>query len=269
MRGWTSAALSIASSTYLIAVSVIAAASVPPQHFINAPAGRAAPNPWLPHYSDCNAAAGMLAIGAVAATLAVATAVRCKRHPAQQRTSWWLAVAAALDAARGGPSHLPTSSPPQGGIMTVLQVLVTAVIAMAMVGGILDPRVGWAPGVTQTSVDAHRARSLHMATSRVGQAHPLTPLQQPAAVGPRPATDIQHRSRRRRQVSLEKFHRPSELERAGTLRILETALFSPRLAVRETFGWHAGHHSSNFVERNQEGGPYSDSSGPGRKLKSP
>ena len=150
----TAALLSVAVSVYLISVVSVSAASVLPWHAISAAGTPVSHIPGMSRYMAFASTPGLLAVGAVAAGLAVAAAWQVRSGPAVKRSFWWLAAAAVAagvfalvgdgNAAQGGPSHLSTAYPPQGGIMTVLQVLVVAAMATALIWSVVDPRVGWA-----------------------------------------------------------------------------------------------------------------------------
>lgn len=165
----TAAALSLLASAYLITVAAIAVASVPAAHIISA-GGGPGPTAASSRYVGFTATPGLLSIGAVAAGLAVFTAIRARRRPARRRSLWWLAAAAGLaltfslvgdgNAARGPASHLTTAYPAQGGIMTVLQILVAVSMVTAVIWTVIDPRVGWATAVLGVPFVVHQISDL-------------------------------------------------------------------------------------------------------------
>ena len=150
-------------------MAAVAAASVPAVHVINAGVG-SAPAPSPSRYMDFTATPGLLSIGAVAACLAVFTAIRARRRPARRRSPWWLATGAGLavafsvvgdgNAAQGPASNLTTAYPPQGGIMTLLQILVAVSMVTALIWTVIDPRVGWAIAVLCVPFVIHQISDL-------------------------------------------------------------------------------------------------------------
>ena len=61
-----------------------------------------------------------------------------------------------------------TAYPPQGGIMTVLQVLVVAAMASGLVWSRLDPRVGWAVAMLAVPFVIHQISDLTLGSSYYG-----------------------------------------------------------------------------------------------------
>jgi len=154
------AGFGLAASVYLIGVAVWLAASVPP-----APDGV--------RYEEFIATPGFLAIGAIAATCATITAYRSRRQSRSPRTWWWLAPSAALaillslvgdgNAVNGtylNNQSVSASYPPQGGIMTVFQVLFACAVIIAVLWSRLDPRAGWAIAVLSIPFIAYQVSDL-------------------------------------------------------------------------------------------------------------
>jgi hypothetical protein len=113
---------------------------------------------------------GLLARGAVAAVLAVVAAARSAPRLVRPRSFWWLASGAGLallfgligdgDAAQGSASHLTTSYPRQGGIMTAREAVFALAVVIAVLWSRLDPRVGWAIAVLAIPFIAHQLSDL-------------------------------------------------------------------------------------------------------------
>jgi len=156
VRGaWRIAAgFAVAASVYLVSVAVWLAASVPP-----APGGV--------RYEE------FMAIGAIAAACAVVTACRSLQRSRSPRTWWWLAPTAAVaillslvgdgNAVNGtylNDGSVSPSYPPQGGIMTVFQVLFACTVIIAVLWSPLDPRPGWAIAVLSVPFIAYQVSDM-------------------------------------------------------------------------------------------------------------
>jgi hypothetical protein len=158
VRGaWRLAAVvSVAASGYLLAATAVVVAS--PRHGGDA---------------VFSATPGFLALSALASVLAVVTAMRSRRHLAAPRSVCWLGAGAGLallfslagdgNAAQGS-SHLTMVYPPQGGILTALQVVFGAAVVIAVVWSRLDPRAGWAIAVLAIPFIAYQISDLTIAS---------------------------------------------------------------------------------------------------------
>lgn len=170
IRGaWRTAAIfSVSASAYLIAVAIRSAVAVSAERQLTIGLGQ--PDSFPGRYMAFTATPGFLAIGALAACLAIFTAIWSRRQTTLPRSWWWLAPAAVLaavlslvgdgNAAQDSSSGVSISYPPQGGIMTAFQILVAAAMVLGLIWSFRRPQVGWAVGVLAIPFVIHQISDL-------------------------------------------------------------------------------------------------------------